>query len=85
MDLAQGQEFFAQQDYSRARLAFERVLEDLRNEINPIRVLHEAVALAGIAQTGRHFPLLSGLSDSAVERVRPVAQALRNATDRTGG
>ena len=55
-------------------------LEDLRNEINPIRVLHEAVALAGIARTGRHFPLLSGLSDSAVERVRPVAQALRNVT-----
>lgn len=30
--LAQGQEFFAQQDYSRARLAFDRVLESLRNE-----------------------------------------------------
>lgn len=35
MDLAQGQEFFAQQDYSRARLAFERVLEALRNEQSP--------------------------------------------------
>jgi hypothetical protein len=35
MDLAQGQEFFAQQDYARARLAFERVLDALRNEQSP--------------------------------------------------
>ena len=27
-------------------------LEDLRNQINPVRVLHEAVALSGIAETG---------------------------------
>lgn len=36
-------------------------LEDLRNAINPIRVLHEAVRLAGIAQTGPLLPLLSNL------------------------
>jgi len=36
-------------------------LEDLRNAINPIRVLHEAVRLAGITQTGPLLPLLSNL------------------------
>lgn len=35
MRLAQGQDYFAQQDYSRARLSFERVLETLRNEQSP--------------------------------------------------
>ena len=51
-------------------------LEDLRNEINPIRVLHEAVALCDIAKTGRHFPLLSGITESAADRVRRVATEL---------
>ncbi len=55
-------------------------LENLRNEINPIRVLHEAIALCGIAATGRHLPLLSGLAESAVERVRTAAKALLTAT-----
>jgi dihydrodipicolinate synthase/N-acetylneuraminate lyase len=55
-------------------------LEDLRNEINPIRVLHEAVALAGIANTGRHFPLLSGLTESAAARVQTAAKTLLAAT-----
>lgn len=51
-------------------------LEDLRNEINPIRVLHEAVALAGIGQTGRHLPLLSGLTESAATKVKAAAVEL---------
>ena len=51
-------------------------LEDLRNEINPIRVLHEAVSLAGIADTGPHLPLLSGLADSAQPRVKAAATEL---------
>ena len=55
-------------------------LEQLRNEINPIRVLHEAVALCGIASTGRHLPLLSGLAESAADRVRAAAKALLAAT-----
>lgn len=38
-------------------------LEDLRNSINPIRVLHEAVTAAGIASTGPHLPLLSPIED----------------------
>ena len=37
-------------------------LEDLRNEINPIRVLHHAVELAGVAETGPLMPMLSELS-----------------------
>lgn len=53
-------------------------LEDLRNEINPIRVLHEAVALAGIAETGRHLPLLSGVTESAADRIRTAAKELLN-------
>lgn len=52
-------------------------LEDLRNEINPIRVLHEAVSLAGIGETGPHLPLLSGLSDSQTERVKQAALTLK--------
>ncbi len=51
-------------------------LEDLRNEINPIRVLHEAVQLSGIAKTGRHLPLLSGIAESAADRVRQAANQL---------
>lgn len=51
-------------------------LEELRNEIQPIRVLHEAVSLSGIAKTGRHFPLLSGITESAADRVRRAAAEL---------
>lgn len=38
-------------------------LEDLRNTYHPVRVLHEAVRLADIANTGPAFPLLSNLED----------------------
>lgn len=51
-------------------------LEDLRNEINPIRVLHEAVQLAGIAETGPALPLLSGLAEEDAARVGDAARAL---------
>jgi dihydrodipicolinate synthase/N-acetylneuraminate lyase len=56
-----------------------RPLEDLRNEINPVRVLHEAVALAGISATGELLPLLSGLESSQRERVAVAAKALLQA------
>lgn len=52
-------------------------LEDLRDGINPIRVLHEAVGLAGIADMGPILPMLSGLDAAERERVAPVARALR--------
>ena len=45
-------------------------LEDLRNEIHPIRVLHHAVALAGIAETGPLLPMLSDLPSPLVNRIR---------------
>src|SRR6056297_1811092 len=51
-------------------------LEDLRNEIHPIRVLHRAVETAGIAETGPMWPLLSELSDEAVARIRAASQTL---------
>ena len=53
-----------------------RPLEDLRNEINPIRVLHEAVSLAGIAETGPALPLLSQLDEADASRVGEAAKKL---------
>jgi dihydrodipicolinate synthase/N-acetylneuraminate lyase len=52
-------------------------LEDLRNAISPVRVLHEAVRLAGIANTGPLTPLLSNLEESDHARVRDAATSLR--------
>lgn len=52
-------------------------LEDLRDSISPIRTLHDAVTLAGIADMGPMLPLLTGLSAAERQRVRPAAQALR--------
>ncbi len=51
-------------------------LEDLRNAINPIRVLHDAVRLAGIADTGPALPLLSNLDEADWFRVGAAAKAL---------
>jgi len=51
-------------------------LEDLRNELNPIRVLHEAVRLAGISQTGPLLPLLTNLPDREHDRVAHAAREL---------
>ncbi len=44
-------------------------LEDLRNEINPIRVLHHAVTAARIADTGPLPPMLSDLNEESVARI----------------
>ncbi len=68
-------------DLDRAReiQAIFRPLEDLRNGINPIRVLHEAVRHAGIANTGPALPLLSGITDAEAEKVKAAALALLNA------
>lgn len=66
-------------DYDRAediRRTFEP-LEDLRNEINPIRVLHEAVSLADIADTGPHLPFLSGIPSSRRDELARTAVALK--------
>ena len=51
-------------------------LENLRNRYSPIRVLHHAVAEAGIASTGPLLPLLSDLDDSTVAKIRTVVQSM---------
>ena len=52
-------------------------LEDLRDAHSPIRVLHEAVTLAGIADMGPMLPMLSNLADALRAPVREAALALR--------
>jgi dihydrodipicolinate synthase/N-acetylneuraminate lyase len=56
--------------------AIFRPLEDLRNAINPIRVLHTAVSLAGIADTGPIIPLLSEVRESDRPAIKDAALAL---------
>jgi dihydrodipicolinate synthase/N-acetylneuraminate lyase len=60
----------------RIRAAF-LPLEDCRDALSPVRVLHEAVRLSGIAETGPILPLLSNLETEHHERVRAAALALR--------
>jgi dihydrodipicolinate synthase/N-acetylneuraminate lyase len=57
-------------------------LEDLRNAINPVRVLHEAVRLSGIANTGPMLPLLTNLEEADHARVREATAALLRANNR---
>lgn len=51
-------------------------LEDLRNAINPIRVLHQAVESAGVATTGPLLPLLTNVDDAHVPAIEAAARAL---------
>ncbi len=53
-----------------------RPLEDLRNSHGPIPVLHEAVAAAGLAETGPLQPLLTALPDEWRSAVATAARAL---------
>lgn len=68
-------------DLVRAReiQAIFRPLEDLRNGINPVRVLHEAVRLAGIGDTGPALPLLSGITTEEEAKVKEAALSLLEA------
>jgi dihydrodipicolinate synthase/N-acetylneuraminate lyase len=52
-------------------------LEDCRDAYSPIRVLHDAVTLAGIADMGPMLPMLSNLPDAQRDPVRDAAVALR--------
>lgn len=52
-------------------------LEDLRNALSPIRVLHEAVRGAGVANTGPLLPLLSDLDLEQSQKIGAVAKSLR--------
>ena len=51
-------------------------LEDARDGISPIRVLHDAVTLSGVADCGPMLPLLTGLTTDERARVAPVAREL---------
>lgn len=51
-------------------------LEDLRNSINPIRVLHTALSLAGIAETGPMIPLLSEVDEADHPAIAVAAKEL---------
>jgi dihydrodipicolinate synthase/N-acetylneuraminate lyase len=53
-----------------------RPLEELRNAINPIRVLHEAVRLAEIADTGPLQPMLTNLPKKDHAQVGEAARIL---------
>ncbi len=53
-------------------------LEDLRNEIHPIRVLHHAVAAAGVAETGPLTPLLSDLPAADVARIAKAVEMMKS-------
>ena len=59
----------------RLRALFEP-LEDLRNAISPICVLHEAVAAAGIADTGPLLPLLDRVPVGHRAAIQTAASAL---------
>lgn len=65
-------------DYAAAEALREAYLplEDVRDALSPIRVLHEAVTLAGIADMGPMLPHLSNLQASDHPRVRAAAAAL---------
>jgi dihydrodipicolinate synthase/N-acetylneuraminate lyase len=52
-------------------------LEDLRNGIQPIRVLHHAVSAAGIASMGPMQPMLGELTTDQAAKVAAAAKALR--------
>jgi dihydrodipicolinate synthase/N-acetylneuraminate lyase len=60
-------------------------LEDLRNAIHPIRVLHEAVRLAGVAETGPLLPLLSNVPPADHPAIRAAAVRLLKADRKTAG
>ena len=67
-------------DWTRAealRAAF-MPLEDLRDLWGPARVLHHATDLAGIAVTGAIPPYISALDETQLQRLAPVARALRD-------
>jgi dihydrodipicolinate synthase/N-acetylneuraminate lyase len=52
-------------------------LENLRDAHSPIRVLHEAVTLAGIADMGPMLPMLSNIAEAHCAPIREAALALR--------
>jgi dihydrodipicolinate synthase/N-acetylneuraminate lyase len=74
-------------DFARAEAirALFRPLEDLRNRIHPIRVLHAAVSLAGIAETGPILPLLSPIGPGDQPEIARAARELLKHEPHDGG
>ena len=66
------------EEAERIRTIFE-ALEDQRNSINPIRVLHNGVGLAGIADMGPLIPLLSELDLDQLGPIQAAATELLGA------
>jgi dihydrodipicolinate synthase/N-acetylneuraminate lyase len=68
-------------DHNRGRVLREEFipLEDLRDAWGPAPVLHEAIALAGLAETGPIPPFISELSAARRAELQPVARALAEA------
>ena len=66
-------------DYTDAESLREKFkpLEDLRNGINPIRVLHDVVRLAEIADTGPILPSLSSTDENQQHQIKQAAVVLR--------
>jgi dihydrodipicolinate synthase/N-acetylneuraminate lyase len=65
-------------DFAKAEALREQFtsLESLRNALGPIPVLHQAVALAGIANTGPALPLLAKLDGKFDESIQTAAKGL---------
>jgi dihydrodipicolinate synthase/N-acetylneuraminate lyase len=65
-------------DFAKAETIREQFnsLETLRNAHGPIPVLHHAVALAGIAETGPALPLMKNLGDELLDEIHPAAEGL---------
>lgn len=57
------------------RLVFSS-LENLRNAINPVRVLHTAITLSGIADMGPIMPLLSEVNEADTSKIRDATKQL---------
>jgi dihydrodipicolinate synthase/N-acetylneuraminate lyase len=51
-------------------------LEDLRNAHGPIQVLHHAVKLAGIADTGPQIPLLADLEETKQDAIAAASREI---------
>lgn len=68
------------QDYAKAEKVQQAFipLEDLRDAWGPPKVLHYAVACAGIAETGPILPYLSPLDSGQLAKVDAAAKALRS-------
>lgn len=68
-------------DTARMHQAHFMPLEELRERWGAVVVLHEAVALAEIAQTGPHVPFLAGLTHEQRDRVAGAAKHVASQSD----